>query len=125
MSVHLRSRGIGVCVNSLIVVIAGFGDVASVLDIWHQVAVKHMAADADIVNLKAPVTKVLLSIVENLACLVAMVEHWTGITWDNWSVIEKVQEATSVASEDDLLLSTLDGSSKFSGICLLELLSGL
>ena len=84
-----------------------------------------MAADADIINLKAPVTEILFSIVEDLACLSAVLKCWTGVTWNNWGIIKEVQETTAVASEDDLLLGALNGGSELGSICLLQLLAGL
>ena len=102
--VKLRSWSIGV--NSLILIVTSVSYTAAVLSIWHQVAVKHVAADADIINLEAPVTEILLSIVEDLASLWTVLEQWTGVARDDWSIIEQVQETTAVASEDDLLLGT-------------------
>ena len=54
-----------------------------------------------------------------------MLKRRTGVTWDNWGVIEEVQETAAMAREDNLLLSTLNGGSKLGGIGLLELLAGL
>ena len=84
-----------------------------------------MAADADIINLKTPVAEILFGIVEDLACLSAVLECWTRITWNNWGIIKKVQETTAVTSEDDLLLCALNGGSELGSICLLKLLAGL
>lgn len=92
---------------------------------WHQIAVEHVAADADIIDLKAPVTEILFGIVEDLACLSAVLECWAGVTWDNWGIIKEVQETTAVTSEDDLLLSALNGGSELGSVCLLKLLAGL
>ena len=84
-----------------------------------------MAADADIINLKAPVAEILFGIVEDLACLSAVLECWTRVTWNNWGIVKEVQETTPVTSEDDLLLGALNGGSELGSICLLKLLAGL
>lgn len=48
-----------------------------------------------------------------------------GVTRDNRTIIEKMQEATTVLGENDLLLSALNSSSKFGLVCFLKLLAGL
>jgi excinuclease UvrABC helicase subunit UvrB len=72
-----------------------------------------------------PVAEVILCVVEDLAGLVTVGIRGAGVTRDNRTIIEKMQEATTVLGENDLLLSALNSSSKFGLVCFLKLLAGL
>lgn len=78
-----------------------------------------------LVGLGLPVSKVVLTVVEDLAGLRAVLEDSTGITWDDGRVVEEFQETTSVLGEEDLLLGTLNDSGKLCSVCLLEFLTSL
>lgn len=72
-----------------------------------------------------PFSEVVFTVVEDLASLAAMFVHTTGVAWNDGAVIEELQESTTMLSQDDLLLSTLDGGGKFGSISLLEFLASL
>lgn len=54
-----------------------------------------------------------------------MLELGTSVAWNDWGVIEEVQHATAVTSQNDLLLCPLDGGGELGGVSLLELLASL
>lgn len=78
-----------------------------------------------VVELWSPVAKIVFGIVQDLAGLCSVRVVRTGVTWYDRGVVQELDEATSVAGENDLLLGTLDGSQKFGIVCFLELLASL
>lgn len=76
-------------------------------------------------NGRVPCAKVSLSILEDCACLELMVVGPTRITGDNGAVIDEVEQAASMASKNDLFLSTLDDGSSVDVKCFLKLCSSL
>ena len=54
-----------------------------------------------------------------------VLEGRPGIARHHWSIIKEVQQASTMASEDELFLGALNRSGKVQVICFLELLTSL
>lgn len=91
----------------------------------HEGRIDLVIGSSDVFELWLPLSKIVFGVVENLASLMAVLEDGASVTWNDGSIIEKVQETTAVAGENDLLLGALDGCSEFGGVCFLELLATL
>ena len=77
----------------------------------HEIAAHDSLALAhDLIEPWCPVSKVFLCIVENLSSLSRVFEGCTSVSWNDGSVIEKVEKTSTVAGENDLLLCSLNGS---------------
>jgi hypothetical protein len=100
----------------------GLGNV--ILFSWHQIRLQ-MSIRRDILQLRPPILQIILCIIQDLTSLIAVLIHRANIARYHWGIIEKVENATSVSSEDDLFLGTFDGCGKLGGVCLLQLLTGL
>lgn len=72
-----------------------------------------------------PTTEVILSILKDLACRELMVIRLACITRNNRSVINVVEQAASVASQNGLLLGALNNGRQMDIIGLLQLLASL
>lgn len=70
-------------------------------------------------------TEIILGILEDLASQGLMVICLTCITRNNGSVINVVQQATSMASQNGLLLGALNNGRQVDIIGLLQLLASL
>lgn len=79
----------------------------------------------DRLNAGLPFTEIILGILKDLACQGLIVIRLTSITRNNRGVIDVVEQATSMASQDGLLLGTLNNGRQMDIIGLLELLPGL
>jgi hypothetical protein len=76
-------------------------------------------------RLRSPISKIVLSIVEDLSSLGGMLIGTSGIARHNGRVVEELQQATTMLGQNNLLLGTFDGGGELGSISLLELLSGL
>lgn len=74
---------------------------------------------------RLPLLEIILRVVQDLSSLIRVLVRRADVTWDDWGVIEEVEETTTVAGEDNLLLGTLDGGGELQSVCFLELLAGL
>ena len=76
-------------------------------------------------NAGLPFAEIILGILKDLACQGLIVVRLASITRNNRGVIDVVEQATSMASQDGLLLGTLNNGRQVDIIGLLELLPGL
>jgi hypothetical protein len=72
-----------------------------------------------------PGAEFVFGIIKDLASGFDVFEGWVGITRDDWGVVEKVEETTSLFCEDDLLFSTLNCRGKVDVVGFFEFLAGL
>jgi hypothetical protein len=79
----------------------------------------------DRLNAGLPFTEIILGILKDLACQGLIVIRLASITRNNRGVIDVVEQATSMASQDGLLLGTLNDGRQVDIIGFLELLPGL
>ena len=101
------------------------GDLLGLL-LWHEVAPHALALQLHIVEAGRPVAKVLLGVIEHLACLGRVLEgRRPGVARHDGRVVEQVDEAARVARQHDLLLGPLDGGGRVDVVGLLELPAGL
>ena len=54
-----------------------------------------------------------------------MFVRWTNITWNDWRIVEEVEDTAAMAGKNDLFLGTLNHSREFGSVCLLQLLTCL
>jgi len=78
-----------------------------------------------VVRLGAPVTQVVLGVVEDLASLGAVGVCRARVAGNDGRVVQEPQQAAAVAGQDDLLLCALDDGGELGLIGLLQLLTGL
>lgn len=71
------------------------------------------------------VAKVIFGVCEDLASCLQLREGGVHVTRDDRGIVDEVQEPTSMFSQNDLLLSTLNRGGKVVVIGLLKLLAGL
>ena len=91
----------------------------------HQIGAHFAGRAGDGLKVGRPFAKIFLCIVQDLASLCTMLKSRASITWHDGSVIKQVQESTTMASEHDLLLGTLDGGGEVEIVGILELLARL
>lgn len=72
-----------------------------------------------------PISKFVLGVVEHLTSFFGMRKGRVRVTWDYRSVVDQVQNSTSLLGQDDLFLGALNCSSKVDIVGLLEFLAGL
>lgn len=79
----------------------------------------------DRLHMQLVVAEIIFSIVEYLSSFLCACERRVHISRNNWSVIDKVHQSTSMLSQDDLLLGTLNRGCKVVVVGLLKLLTSL
>ena len=62
---------------------------------------------------------------EDLTCLVSVLERGSGIAWYYGCVVEKVKDTAAMAREEDLLLGALDDGGEVDVVGLFQLLTSL
>jgi len=72
-----------------------------------------------------PLAQVVLGVVQDLARLGPARVHGASIAGHDGAVVEEAQEPASMAGEDDLLLSALDGGGELGLVGRLQLLASL
>jgi len=72
-----------------------------------------------------PGLQLAFGLIQNLPSLAGICEWLSNVTRDDWSIVKQVQQLAAIPGEDDLLLSSFDGSSEMEVIGLLELLASL
>lgn len=78
-----------------------------------------------LVDVRTPVTEVVLGIVEDLSGLSASFVGRADIAWDDGGVVEELEEAHAMTGQDDLFLGAFDGGEELGIVGLLELLARL
>lgn len=91
----------------------------------HQVASQAGRVDLYRFEVRLPHLELLLSIRQNLSCVVGMGERLANVSRNDRRVVEIVQQAAAVLCKNNLLLSTLNGGGKLQVICFLDLLASL
>jgi hypothetical protein len=71
------------------------------------------------------VAKVIFSVVENLPGVLCACKRRVQISRNNGRVIDEIEEAAGMLSQNDLLLSTLNCCCEVGVVCLLEFLTSL
>ena len=91
----------------------------------HQVRAQSTSIGVDGLKVWLPLLQLLLSIVEYLSRFARMGEWLAHVAGNDRGIVEKVQQTTAVAGEDDLFLSAFDGRGEVQVVCLLQLLARL
>ena len=78
-----------------------------------------------VTELGLPLAEVVLGVVEDLPGLAAVGVGLASVAGHDGGIVEQLEQALAVASEDDLLLGTLNGGGELGLVCLLELLASL
>lgn len=76
-------------------------------------------------NVGLPATELVLGVIEHLASFFAVLERSMGVSRNNRRVVKKVEYATCLLGQDDLLLRPLDSRRKVDVVSFLELLARL
>ena len=92
---------------------------------WHQIGAEAACVGGDGLKVRSPLLELLLSIGQDLSCLVGVGKRLTNIARYDRRVVEQVQEASTISGEDYLLLGTFNGGREVQIICFFNFLTSL
>ena len=92
---------------------------------WHQVGTQTMRIGSDLLKIWLPALQFLFGITQDLTSFSGALEWLTNIARDDWGIVERVKQTTSVFGKDGLFLGALDRCGEMKVICFLEFLTRL
>jgi hypothetical protein len=107
--------------------IDGAGDVASVTlhrGSRHGVDTKAISTGVNGLDVGSPVSELVLGHVQDFSCGLSVSESRVGISGNDGSVINEVEQLSCVLGQKNLLLGALNDGSSVNVVSLLELLAG-
>lgn len=103
------------------------GNVASVTlhrGSGHGADTKATGIGVDGLDIRSPVSEFVLGNIQDLSCVLSVSESGVGISRNNRSVVNEVEQLSCVLGQKNLLLGALNDGSSVNVVSLLELLAG-